>query len=90
MPKAIAIAANAVGGIFALEDSETGLCAVFEHTTGPMLEPGDVVDGDVTAMTLCTFVHDRGACIAYARTGPISRLKAVVLVDGPPPSGRDS
>jgi len=83
MPRAIAIAVSAVSEIFALEDAETGLCAVFEHTTGPVLDAGDVVYGDVTARTLCSFVHDKGVCIAYARTGPISRAHAILLVDGP-------
>jgi hypothetical protein len=86
MSKAIAIAVNAVSEIFALEDVETGFCAVFDHTSGPTLEPGDVVDGDVLARTLCSFAHDKGVCIAYARTGPISRLKAILLVDGAPAS----
>jgi hypothetical protein len=83
MPRAIAIAVNTMSEIFALEDEESGACAVFEHSAGPFPAPGDVVMGDVYARTLCTFEHHKGNCVAYARTGPISRLKAVLLVDGP-------
>jgi hypothetical protein len=69
--------------MFALEDEHTGFCCVFVNVTGPTMEPGDVVDGDVTARTLCSFHHADGVCIASAQTGAISRLKAVMLVDGP-------
>jgi|EndMetStandDraft_4_1072995.scaffolds.fasta_scaffold805922_1 hypothetical protein len=83
MARAIAIAVNAACEIFALEDEETGACAVFEHSTGPVPIAGDLVSGDIFARTLCSFVHGKGACTAYARTGPISRRDALLLVDGP-------
>jgi hypothetical protein len=86
MSNAIVIAMDTGRQLFALEDAETGFCAVFDYLSGPSLSAGDVVAGDVCARMMCNFEHDRGTCIAHARTGPLSRLKAVVLVDGPPTS----
>jgi hypothetical protein len=83
MPRAIAIAVDAARQMFALEDAETGFCGVFVAVSGPTITPGDVLDVDIGARGTCTFDHSDGPCVARALIGPISRLKAVVLVDGP-------
>ena len=85
MSKAMVIALDEAKQVFAVEEEGTGFCAVFDYLSGPAISVGDIVAGDVRARTLCNFEHDAGTCVAYARTGPLSRLKAVLLVNGPPP-----
>ena len=81
MSKVIAIAVDHPRRMFAAEDEATGFCGVFLVASGPVIEPGDILDGDSSASGECRFLHARGACEAKALSGPISRPKAVMLVN---------
>lgn len=79
MLQAIVIAVAPDRAVFAVED-RGGLCAVFCQHSGPMVRPGDVLQGDVLARGARRLQHQQGVVGAVGDTGPLSRAQALALL----------
>lgn len=79
MLQAIVIGVAPDRAAFAVED-RGGLCAVFCQHTGPVVNAGDVLQGDVLARGARRLQHAQGIVGAVGDTGPLSRAQALALL----------
>lgn len=78
----VVVAADMLKRLYALKDQVSGRCAVFSGIDGPALSHGDLLEGTIRFTGQCTLQHRDGQWTAKAHAGPLSCMKAVLLVNG--------
>ncbi len=79
MQRSIVLANDPIREVFATQ-AGSGECGVFWVISGPRIQAGDMLDGDLIRKGHCQFLHPDGVCLATGETGPVVRAEALRIV----------
>lgn len=68
-------------------ETEDGLCTVFSQLSGPLVEAGDIVSGQVHSIDAQTLDFVGEECRVIPESAMLSRADALALLREAPPAG---